>query len=263
MTKRFKVFIVTFILFLLCPSLVGQEIAIPKMRISNIWADHLGNFYFLGSQGLIKTDLKGKELARFSRPDLGKPDAINVYDPMRLSLHYKTFNQVLLLDNQLNQSEQALNLLDLGFSDVPCVALADDNFLWLYDQAKDKVLKMDRRDKRIRLESLAISQILNKENKVIGLYSNINGFLLTTDIGLLSFDIMGNFIQFEPMNGIDKAEWTGSSWLILNPEGWWILKENFRLYKVKEALECKDWTYSNGKIFLWNGKSIESLQISL
>lgn len=243
--------------------LVGQEMLIPKMRISNIWADHLGNFYFLGSQGLIKTNLKGQELARFSRPDLGKPDAINVYDPMRLLLHYTFFNQVIILDNQLNQSEQALNLLELGYMDVPCIALADANFLWLYDQVKDKVLKMDRRDQSIQTETLAITQILKRENHVLGLYSSMNGFLLTTDKGLLSFDIMGNFIQFEALTSINKAEWTGSSWLIANSEGWWILKDNFKLKQVSEAIEYKDWTFSNGKIYLWNGKSIESLKISL
>jgi len=153
--------------------------------------------------------------------------------------------------------------LDLGFIDVPCLALADASFLWLYDQVKDKVLKMDRRSKSIRSESLAITQILRKENQVIGLYSSINGFVLTTDMGLLSFDIMGNFIRFEELNKIGKAEWMGSQWLISNDEGWWILQENRGLIKVLEAQKHKDWTFTNGKIFLWTGKSLESLQIRL
>lgn len=166
--------------------------------ILDLEADHLGHLYVLHRDRLIKTDRSGQELARFSRPDLGIPDRINVYDPMRILLFYRNFNLLLVLDNQLNLITAPISLFDWGLVDVPCAALADENYLWLYDQVSDRLLKVDLRDGRSVFRSPPLTQLVGRENQPLRLRTNVRGLFVLLEEGVAVFDAMGNFSAFVP-----------------------------------------------------------------
>jgi hypothetical protein len=236
---------------------LAQAPTAPKMRITHIEADHLGNFYYQGSLGLVKVDPEGEEMGRFSRPDLGTPTVINVYDPMRVLLYYKDFNIVIVLDNRLNPLYPPLDLLKEGYVDVPALALADEFNLWLYDQLQDRVLRMDMRDRKVRFQSLPLTQLIQRESQVSLMRSHVDGMVVLTDQGPLLFDNLGNFKAFYPLPSMEDAHWTGKRWILSNgksffdPQGSKVSQE--------EEWEFKDWTCTKDAIWILQKGGVISL----
>ena len=143
-----------------------------------------GHLYLVFNDRLVKTDEHGLEIARFSCPDLGIPSQVQVQDPMRVLLHYAEFNQMLLLDNRPTPIRPALSFFDLGMADVPCAALTDEHFLWLFDQASDRLIKMDMRRTQIVFRTPPITQLLQEESRILGLRCNVRGVYLLVEKGL-------------------------------------------------------------------------------
>jgi hypothetical protein len=185
-----------------------------NQAILDIEADHLGQLYLLYSDKLVKTDEDGNEISRFSRPDLGIPDHVQVYDPMRILLHYSAFNQIILLDNRLNPLTEAISFFNLGLVDVPSSALADENFVWAYDQVYDQLLKIDIRVPEVSFRTPPITQLIQKESTFIQLRSNVRGVVILVDKGVIEFDAMGNFSSFTSFDSGDDLHLIENGWIL-------------------------------------------------
>lgn len=220
-------------------------------------ADHLGNLYLLHADQLIKTDQEGNEIARFSRPDLGMPEIINVYDPMRVLLHYPEFNQVVVLDNRLNLRFPPVELFSLGFVDVPCVALADENFLWLYDQVKDQLVKLDMRRMQIVFRTPPLTQLLERETEPLLMRSNVRGVFFLMKEGLARFDAMGNWMGFIPASDIDDLHIVDDAWTF-SRKGQITRANGYTAQgmSVNSTMEFIHWTTDGQRVYLSDGKSI-------
>jgi hypothetical protein len=205
----------------------------------------------------VKCDAQGNEIARFSRPDLGVPDRINVYDPMRILLHYTGFNQIVLLDNRLNPIMEPINLFELGLVDVPCVAIADENFLWLYDQASDRLIKLNMREMKITFRTPPITQLLGLENQPLRIRTNVRGLFILMEEGLAAFDAMGNFIGFTPLVGLNDIHLRKDDWLA---------SKGLKLYSSKDQNriplpKCEHWTLDNENLIYSSDKRVFSIPL--
>jgi hypothetical protein len=99
--------------------------------------DALGAMYSISENVLTKwTD---KQFRQFKHPQLGKIARVDLQNPLKIVVFFQDFNTLILLDNQLNETQK----IDLSDNNNPILALgiglASGNRLWLYDGLSLKI----------------------------------------------------------------------------------------------------------------------------
>lgn len=97
--------------------------------------------YYISNNTFTKSD-RGmiKEYQNFA---LGKIANVDILNPLKIVLHYKNFNTIVLLDNQLNEL-QRINLFEQPNPIiVEAVGIAGQNKLWIYDQNSRQLGTLD------------------------------------------------------------------------------------------------------------------------
>ncbi len=164
--------------------------------------DQFGNILVIEGDNLLKLDEKGKVQATFSNPSLGSPTEINALDALNPLLFYREANVLITLDNRLNESVRT-NFLEEGFYDVTLVCPSDEERVWLYDQAQDKLFRYNLIQGKIEGRSLNITQLSGSENKPIQLVSTFeHTYVNVPEVGILSFTATGAFEKVIPFKEV-------------------------------------------------------------
>lgn len=160
--------------------------------------DQFGNYYLVIDDQVVKYNPKGKLLYSYSDPLYGAISNIDALIAMNPLLFYNDVNQLRVLDNRLNETQQ-INLLEAGFIDPLLVAYSDENNIWIYDQVKDKLVRYNLSFKKTNRQSLVISQISENENRPSALFSSFDRVLLNVPgTGIMVFDAQASFIKTLP-----------------------------------------------------------------
>lgn len=181
-------------LFLNCFSLASAAKGTDSIcAVTNFAIDPFGNCYFLKGDEIIKTNILGAELVRYSRKDLGEPTSFDVNNPMRLLVFYAPFAVIRILDNNLiDQSE--INLRELGVLQPKVMAGTPDQGIWIYDEISGSLLKIDTRLKSTAI-SVDLNQLLAKRPQPIQLLANQQWLVLRELNDIMVFDQFGTKIK--------------------------------------------------------------------
>ncbi|HSN49470.1 MAG TPA: hypothetical protein VLR29_11980 [Flavobacterium sp.] len=106
-------------------------------------ADHfLGNDqfgYYFSIKNNVLSKSKKEESFEYKNVSLGKPTKIDFQNPLKIMLFYENFNTIILLDNQLSETQK----INLSENDVPIMAtatgLASQNRLWIYNSLTQQI----------------------------------------------------------------------------------------------------------------------------
>lgn len=169
--------------------------------------DQFSNLYVINNDELKKLDPAGKMIYSYSNPIFGIPETVSAFNALNPQLFYPDLNEIVVLDNRLNE-ERSLNLVQSGtFLDVSLVDISDQETIWLYDQATDRIYRYNFSDLKVRNQSLNITQITgmeNRPNKLISTFDRV--YLNIPEKGILIFDATGSYIRYIPLlNAIDIA----------------------------------------------------------
>jgi hypothetical protein len=102
--------------------------------------DHFDNVYVYTKNILKRFNSVGIDEAQYSSLSYGHLNSLDVSDPMQLTLFYKDFNLVQLLDNKLNPIGEPLYLDKLGFTSVDCVCKSRQGGIWIFDSFAQKLV---------------------------------------------------------------------------------------------------------------------------
>ena len=138
-----NVLLLFFILF--CTVSFGQEKIFVATKQDSIVlsADHFlgydqsGFYYSIKNNVLSKT--KREKSFEYKNISLGKPTKIDFQNPLKIMLFYENFNTIILLDNQLSETQK----INLSENDVPIMAaaagIASQNRLWIYNSLTQQI----------------------------------------------------------------------------------------------------------------------------
>lgn len=100
--------------------------------------DGLGNNYYMKNNVFIKQSDSQKW--EYKNVSLGKITSTDVINPLKIVLFYEDFNTVILLDNQLNET-QRLNLFEIDNSIFASkIGMASQNQFWLYNTLTKQIM---------------------------------------------------------------------------------------------------------------------------
>lgn len=135
----------------------------------------------------------------------GYPSFIDVSNPLKILVYYKSFSTVVVLDRLLT-IRNSINLRKQNIFSVKAIATSYDNNIWLYDEQDNKLKKIDddgkllqeSTDLRLLVDSVPSPvQIIDNDNLVY-LYDEKKGFYIFDYYGALRNNLPFRGWQIRP-----------------------------------------------------------------
>ena len=166
--------------------------------------DNMDNLYILTvTDQLKKLNASGDSVAVYNEVKKhGKLYSIDVTNPLRIVLFYKSFSTVVILDRLL-ANKATLDLRRHKISEASAVAASYDNNLWVFDPLENKLKKLDQNGKLL-MESSDLRQVLSEgiqPTKIIDQGQNV--YLYDPKQGVFIFDLYGSFRKKIPVLNLD------------------------------------------------------------
>jgi hypothetical protein len=173
--------------------------------------DNFDNVYLLSERDeLLKYDMSGRLKWRYSNNRFGRLQSVDVSDPLRIILFYGDFQQVVVLNNNLNE---ITNYSFAKNSDllVSAVASGNNNSLWIFDRAANVLIKLSSNF----TEDIRSANLFQLFDEVIDARkiaaSDQYVFLQRKDGGVLQFDRFGAFIKELPIDSLSDFNITSNT----------------------------------------------------
>ena len=185
-------------------SLVSSLI-IPIEAI-HIELDPLGNSYAITLQNeVIKYNAVGKKQFAYSDNTLGNLAVLDVSNPLEILLYYPDFQVLKILDRTLSEI-QTMDLRRLNIFQIPSLCSSADGNIWLFDQDRQRVLKINRTG-RILLESADLRTQLTQNVQATRVQEIDNQvYIHDFDLGLVQLDAFGNYKQTLAYQGLTSFQ---------------------------------------------------------
>ncbi len=166
----------------------GKEIVYQSATV-----DRLGHLYYANEQNRItKLNGAGDSIGYYANNSFGKISTIDATNPLKVLVYYPDFYSGVVLDRQLNETQQ-FNMLDLGYGEIRVIASSIDGAMWIFNDHEQRLIKATQQgqvlqkgeDLRLRFnERLLPSKIVQAGDEL---------YIQVPERGLLVFDLFGQF----------------------------------------------------------------------
>lgn len=169
--------------------------------------DKMQQLYLLvGDNSLFKYDNKGNLTFQFNENNLGPISYIDVSNPFRILVYYDDYATVVFLDRTLSELQRH-DLSELDLPQVEALGTASDNNLWLFDNNSYTLKKLDQKNE-VLVESLDLNLLLTEALDPVRLLEADNRvYINSPNLGLLVFDLLGNYIKTIPLLELEYFQW--------------------------------------------------------
>lgn len=168
-----------------------------------IGVDSLGKLYQVDAKMVKKYDDTGNPIANYALLNTGEISSIDTRNALQTLLFFEEQQQIVLLDNMLgvHRSIELKNFFD--WIDLACLSNRDNSF-WLYSVNSQSLIKVNNELQEVKkLDN--ISQLLSQDISPIQLMEKGEKvYLVDKKIGVIVFDIFGNYQKIIPIKNVDK-----------------------------------------------------------
>ncbi|NUN99908.1 MAG: hypothetical protein HUU01_04755 [Saprospiraceae bacterium] len=217
------------------------------------------------SQELIKYNADGAEQFRYNNRRLGPLKLVDASNAFNILLYYPDYQTAITLDRTLNKTGE-WNLLSFGFLNVPIVATAADNQLWLYDGVEQRLKKIGP-DGVLLKQSDNLLQLLGFSLQPTCLVDQGNFIFLSDPArGILVFDAQGQYHAAIPLEGVNTFQpGHTSDWIYYTQAGaLWRYEQNLRspvrLFVPEPPHPEAQYRLHPHNLFLFNGGVLKLYQ---
>lgn len=189
--------------FLLINPLFGQAnlkllYTLNQKDIQKVAVDNLLNVYSLSDTEIKKYNRQDTLFTRFSELNYGEIYSADFSNPMRITVFYRDFNKLIILDNTLNYLRNPIDLVEDGFNQIHAVCSSYDGGIWMYSREN---FTLDRYTINLQKDRSVpnLNTIIDSDLEVVSMLEKDNRLYLLADNGTLYiFDIFGAYIKSLP-----------------------------------------------------------------
>lgn len=173
---------------------------------SSFTTDNLGNTYLTKGDVLEKYDAEGHFLKNFSNKTRGTISFVDARDPLKVMLFYRSFQQILFLDNMLSGQENIISLDPLGYTQITLVCTSHNNGFWIYNPQNSELIRFDQEINKNQ-QTGNITQLTGRKlnPNFITEYNNMV-YMNDSTSGILVFDIYGTYSRTIPLKGLSHFQ---------------------------------------------------------
>ncbi|SOD20096.1 hypothetical protein [Pedobacter xixiisoli] len=187
-----------------------KQVAQIDTTAKSVYVDNLDHIYLLSDRDeLLKYDAKGTLKWRYSNNRFGKLHSVDVSDPLRTVLFYADFQQVVVLNNNLNEITSYSFAKD-GNLLVSTVASGNNNSLWIFDRAANALIKLSSNfTEDVRSANLfqLFDEVVDAKKMAA---SDQYVFLQRKNEGILQFDRFGGYVRELPIDSLSDFNITSN-----------------------------------------------------
>lgn len=178
--------------------------------------DNLNNVYYTKEQSLIKIDSVFSPKFKQSIKSLGESRQLTAVNSMKL-VHFSWQQQTLcFFDNTLTQSEDCIDLFELGLNNVTQIAGSQrPNRLWVFDEVNSVLSLLNTDDVSTAVQLVNLTGVLEIDSCARIMERNNKLFLLDPMNGVFVFDQFGSLIERVNMTDVKAIEVHKESLLLL------------------------------------------------
>ncbi len=208
--------IVVLVLFCWISNIWGQnkKATVTKINFVLNTSDHFlgydsfGFFYTLTNN--VFTKVAQNETLEYKNISLGKVTNVDLQNPLKIVLFYEDFNTVVILDNQLNESQK----INFSETTIPVLAtaigIASQNQLWVYNSLNQQIGLFDYLNKEYKTISIPLT------TPVLSYTSDFNTFdWLDSLNNWYSCDIFGKITNKGNFSGYDQIQVVNSNEILI------------------------------------------------
>ncbi len=241
-------------------SVKAEKLSVQKIEADSIIGeDSLGNLYYLKKNVLCK---KNKvESWQYENISLGKINHVDIQNPLKTILVYENFNTIILLDNQLNET-QKINFSENNIPiNVSAAGIATQNRLWIYDTLKQQIILFDY------LKNTFDPITPSFQGNFKYYESDYNTFQWIDDkLDWYSSDTFGKIIKNGIVPDFDQIKPINTQVLIVSKEGKLYLQDvkknsNYLIENVKKSF--KNFYYKDQILSIFTNQEITNYKITI
>jgi len=171
-----------------------------------ISTDRLGNVYLIKENNIWMYNKDGDSLRAFNSRRYGNISFLDCTDPYKILAFFSDYNVTLILDNFLSENGPPMDMQELGFDQATLVCLSQEKGFWVFDQLKQKVLRLDQ-NFRVTHETVNFIQWFGKRlNPNFMIQYNNRLYLNEPSSGIYVFDHFGTYLKMIPLKGLDNIQ---------------------------------------------------------
>ncbi len=179
--------------------------SLPK-QVDFITTDRLGNLYAIKKSFIWMYNKDGDSLRAFNSTQFGDVSYLDTTNPYKLLAFFKDYNVGIFLDNFLSENGPLIDFQQLGFDQATLVCLSRENGFWVFDQIRQKVLRLDENYK-VTHETVSFIQWFGRQlNPNFMIQYNNRLYLNEAESGIYVFDHFGTYLKKIPLLGIKDMQ---------------------------------------------------------
>lgn len=233
--------------------------SIPFKADKYIGKDNLRNDYFTFKNALLKKN--NEREFEYQNLSLGKIEQISITNPLQIVIFYEDFNSLVLLDNQLNETQKIEgNTFETPFK-IEAFGLASQNQVWLYDGFLQKISIYNFKSNVLKTISTPLT------TKIKSYSSDYNYFYWISDtLDFYSISIFGKIKKISKVPPYDAIQIIDSSKIIYlkDNEIYYFNTINTLAQKINLNQKSLDnFFFSNGILSIFTHNQIINYKIDL
>lgn len=221
--------------------------------------DQFGFFYSIKNNVLSK--LKNDETFEYKNISLGKPTKIDIQNPLKIMLFYENFNTIILLDNQLSETQK----INLSENEVPIMAtatgIASQNRLWIYNSLTQQIGLFDY------LKNTFQSITPSFQGNLKYYQSDFNTFQwIDNNLNWYAVDVFGKITSLGKVADFEKIQIMDNKSVILSKEGKLYIQDikNNRISPIENVEKSfKNFHYKDQILSIFTNQGITNYKISI
>jgi hypothetical protein len=219
--------------------------------------DQFGYYYTIKNN--IFSKIKNNETLEYKNISLGKITKVDLLNPLKIVLFYENFNTVILLDNQLNET-QKITFSDNAIPIVPtATGIASQNQLWIYNSLNQQIGLYDYLKKDYKTISTSFPESIKYYQ------SDFNAFYwVDKKNNWYSCDVFGKITTKGEISNFDLIEIINDHQFILSKDSILIVEDIEKSQKFEiEILEktFKKFCYKDQILSIFTSEGITNYKI--
>ncbi len=173
---------------------------------NTITTDQFGFYYEINDTEINKYNSDGKLDCSYSNNVLGVIANVDVTSPQKILVYFRDFTKILILDNTLSPTSEAIDLTAIELDETTLVCRSYNNGIWYYDPVRFELIRKNQALETTN-NSGNIANLLDKNIQPNFLIEYNNSLYLNDpENGILVFDLYGTYIKTLPFYGLTQFQ---------------------------------------------------------
>jgi hypothetical protein len=236
-----------------------------KLDSTTLTADYFLGYDQFGFCYSIKNNIlsknKKEESFEYKNISLGKTTKTDIQNPLKIMLFYENFNTIVLLDNQLSETQK----INFSENDIPIVAtatgIASQNRLWIYNSLTQQIGLFDY------LKNTFQSITPSFQGSLKYYESDFNSFQwIDNKLNWYSCDVFGKITTLGKVADFDQIQVVANQEVIFSKDGKLFLQDSKTngIYPIENVDKSfKNFYYKDQILSIFTNQEITNYKITI